>query len=141
MKGCTRDMPGKRAMDCPVCPWLFPTISVRGVQPAVQTAPETLRRRMKAACRLLEDDGVLPQGATADFSVISLRRGGNSVCAARGVRDKVRTHHGRWGLAAQVARGLTSEGEYNSVFARDDGAVSKALHADVNEEQPARRRC
>ena len=141
MKGCTRDMPGKRAMDCPVCPWLFPTISVRGVQPAVQTAPETLRRRMKAACRLLEDDGVLPQGATADFSVISLRRGGNSVCAARGVRDKVRTHHGRWGLAAQVARGLTSEGEYNSVLARDDGAVSKALHADVNEEQPARRRC
>jgi len=58
------------------------------------------------------------------------------VCAAQGVRDKVRTYHGRWGVAAQVARGLTSEGEYNSVLARD-----KALYADVNEKQPVRRRC
>ena len=144
-EGCTRSLPGKRAMDCPVCPYVFPRISVRGVEPWHQLDSRMLRKRMKAACRLLEADGVLDEGASAEFSVISLRRGGNSVCAARGVRDKVRTHHGRWGLAAQVARGLTSEGEYNSVLARDGGAVSKALHADFNEtvveKKALSRRC
>ena len=33
----------------------------------------------------------------------------------------------------------TSESEYNSVLGRDDGAVLKALHADLNKPAPKRR--
>lgn len=64
--------------------------------------------------------------------MISFRRGGNSVAAAMGVRAKVREMHGRWGLAGAVERGLTSEAEYNSVLARDGGAVMRALNEDVS---------
>jgi len=71
------------------------------------------------------------QEEVSKFSMISFRRGGNSVAAAMGVRAKVRESHGRWGLAGQVERGLTSEAEYNSVLARDHGAILKALNADV----------
>ena len=95
---------------------------------------------MKAACVRLETAGVMQDGESRQFSVISLRRGGCSVSASRGVREKVRTAHGRWGLAAKVKRGLTSEGEYNSVLGRDNGAVLKALHADVNDKKVKRGR-
>ena len=139
-KGCTRDVGGKRAYDCPVCPYLFPAISIRGVEPRRQLGDRMLRLRMKAACVRLETAGILAEGATKNFSVISLRRGGNSVAAARGVRDRVRTNHGRWGLAGAVKRGQTSEGEYNSVLSRDDGAVLKALHADLNEVSRGKKR-
>ena len=138
--GCTRQVPGKRAYDCPVCPFLFPMVTVRGVEPQKRLSDRLLRLRMKAACVRLEDAGVMAPGSTRNFSVISLRRGGNSVCAARGVREKVRTNHGRWGLAGAVRRGLTSESEYNSVLGRDGGAVLKALHADLNEPAPKKRR-
>ena len=132
--GCIRQKAGCRADTCPHCPWLFPRITVRGVEFQVPTADRLFRKRMKAACVRLEAAKVLEEGATSNFSVISLRRGGNSVAAARGVRDKVRNNHGRWGLAGAVARGQTSEHEYNSVLGRDDGAVLKALHADLNSQ-------
>ena len=139
-RGCTRMVPGKRAHECPMCPYLFPAVSVRGVEPRRKLCDRMLRLRMKAACVRLETAGVMQDGESRQFSVISLRRGGCSVSASRGVREKVRTAHGRWGLAAKVKRGLTSEGEYNSVLGRDNGAVLKALHADVNDKKVKRGR-
>ena len=106
-------------------------ISVRGVELKKQVSDRLLRHRMKAAMMRLVEAGVIMLQNSAGFSMISFRRGGNSVSAAQGVRDKVRQMHGRWGLAGMVERGLTSEAEYNSQLARDGGAILAALNQDV----------
>jgi len=98
-----------------------------------QSSDRMLRTRMKAAMWRLVAEGIVMEADVKHFSMISFRRGGNSVAAARGVRDRIREVHGRWGLAGRVERGLTSEAEYNSVLAREGGAVMRALHDDVNE--------
>ena len=87
---------------------------------------------MKAAMRRLAVSGIIAEEEVDHFSMISFRRGGNSVAAAQGVRARVRSDHGRWGLAGLVEKGLTCEVDYNSTLARDGGAVMKALNSDVN---------
>ena len=42
-------------------------------------------------------------------------------------------------MAGRVEKGLASEGEYNSKLEREDGAVSRALHKDVNKK--TKRKC
>ena len=88
---------------------------------------------MKAAVWRLVNAGVVEEDMVRNVSMISFRRGGNSVAAAEGVRAKVRETHGRWGLAGMVEKGLTSEAEYNSALARDNGAILRALHKDVEQ--------
>ena len=112
------------------CAYVFPRISVRGVEMMIQLDGRLLRKRMKSAMERLVVDGVIALQDSAGFSPISFRRGGNSVSAAQGVRDKVRQMHGRWGSAGMVERGLTSEAEYNSQLARDGGAILAALNQD-----------
>ena len=94
-----------------------------------------LRFRMKSAMARLVEHEIIEEDDIANFSLISFRRGGNSVAAAAGVRARVRSNHGRWGLAGKIEKGLTSEAEYNSVLAREHGAVLKALTEDVRRHQ------
>ena len=128
-KGCIRTQ--HRSYQCMACAYVFPMISVRGVEPMKQVSDRLLRHRMKAAMMRLVEAGVIMLQNSSGFSIISFRRGGNSVSAAHGIRDKVRQMHGRWGLAGMVERGLTSEAEYSSQLARDGGAILAALNQDV----------
>lgn len=120
-----------RNRPCACCPYVFPKISVRGVEKQVPTSDRLLRTRMKAAMGRLVPSGLVSQEDVKNFSMISFRRGGNSVAAAMGVRARVRSDHGRWGLAGLVEKGLTCEVDYNSTLARDGGAVMSALNTDV----------
>ena len=97
----------------------------------VATSDRLLRTRMKAAMTRLVPLGVVSVDDVEHFSMISFRRGGNSVAAAMGVRARVRSDHGRWALAGLVEKGMTCEVDYNSTLARDDGAVMAALNEDV----------
>ena len=89
---------------------------------------------MKAAMLRCAQDGLITLDSIKDYSMISFRRGGNSCASAQGVRAKVRTNHGRWGLSGQVEKSSTSENEYNSVLSREYGAVSKALHKELADK-------
>lgn len=130
--GCTRARFKNRKCAC--CPYVFPKVSVRGVERMAVTSDRLMRTRMKAAMFRLVELGLVSEEDVARFSMISFRRGGNSVAAAMGVRARVRSDHGRWGLAGLVEKGLTCEVDYNSTLARDGGAVMKALNGDVNQQ-------
>ena len=94
---------------------------------------------MKASLQLLEDDGVLEPGLLHQMSVISLRRGGCSSAAADGVREAVRTRHGRWGQAGRTSETgetrKTSEKEYNQALSHEAAQVSVALNRAVNRKR------
>ena len=135
--GCTRLR--FKARQCAYCPYVFPRISVRGVEKMVASSDRLLRMRMKAAMFRLVQTGLLNEEDVARFSMISFRRGGNSVAAAMGVRARVRSDHGRWGLAGLVEKGLTCEVDYNSTLARDGGAVMKALNSDVSQHMSTKK--
>ena len=128
--GCTKHrLPGE---ECPVCPWLFPTISCRGVQKE-QLAERTLRGRLKAAVRRLEESGVATPGQAKQTSVSSLRRGSDTEAAARGCRAELREAHGRWGAVAAQRRSATAEPHYSAVKAGEKGAIMTVLHEALNE--------
>ena len=76
-----------RSWQCMACAYMFPRISVRGVEMMIQLDGRLLRKRMKSAMERLVVDGVIALQDSAGFSPISFRRGGNSVSAAHGVRD------------------------------------------------------
>ena len=129
---CTRDkQPGTR---CPHCPWLFPRITVRGVETQAKTDARLLRLRLKAAMLLLEGDGVVEAGWASKTAVISLRRGGCSEAAGRGCREQVRVRHGRWGAAARKRLAATAEGEYNSTLPTERWQVSSALYSSLGDD-------
>ena len=130
-----------RGRDCGSCAYVFPLISVRGVELRKQCGGRLLRKRMSSAVhRLVEGNIIDKTEGVRGFSLISFRRGGNSVAAAMGVRAKVRENHGRWGLAGQVEKGLTSEAEYTSTLARDAGVILTVLNADVARYMDERQR-
>ena len=68
---------------------------MRGAEHRAAASDRMLRKRMKAAMWRLVDEGIVRADLVKDFSMISFRRGGNSVAAAEGVRDRVREEHGR----------------------------------------------
>jgi len=123
----------KHQPECEACPYVFPKISVRGVKHSMPASERTLRLRLKDAMLRCMELGLVESSAIQDYSMISLRRGGNSTACAHGVRQRVRDNHGRWGLSGKVEKGLTSENEYNSVLSRENGVVCKALHKEIND--------
>ena len=112
-QGCTRDK--HVACHCDACPYVFPSITARGLQPKAMMSETTLRRRLKSAFQRLEDAGHMELGAAAKMSFSSCRRGGNSCSAAEGVRQAVREKHGRWGLGSARAS-ATAEFEYDAAL-------------------------
>ena len=97
-----------RGRDCSSCAYVFPLISVRGVEHHKQCGGRLLRKRMSSAIRRLMEANIIEKTeGMRGFSIMSFRRGGNSVAAAMGVRAKVRENHGRWGLRDGVLRSFT----------------------------------
>ena len=134
---CTKQQ--DKGYECPHCRWAFPHSSAKGVMGNKQQHSRLLRKRLKAPLQLLEDDGILEPGLLHDMSVISLRRGGNSVAAAEGAREAVRTKHGRWGVAGKTSETgtvrKTSEKEYNQALSHEGAQVSVALNRAVNKKR------
>ena len=124
-------MPDCKAYKCKVCPLVFPSITVAGLQSHTEMSRRKLVERLKAAYGRLEEAGVVPVDTSHRISVSSLRRGGNSAAAAEGVRQGLREKHGRWGQAGPRAK--TAEPEYDAQLSSERSLVSAALHRQVNK--------
>ena len=88
------------------------------------TSPTTLTKVLKTAYAELEEVGAVAQGTADKMSVSSLRRGGNTVAAAEGIRRTIRQKHGRW-------RSTSMPDEYDDLAPGDEAAVSAALQRRV----------
>ena len=85
---------------------------------------ETLRGLVKKAFAVLEEQGLAAPGTAAKMSPNSMRRGGNTMAAAEGIRKAVRKKHGRW-----KTDGMPDE--YDDFAPGEQGAVSRALQERV----------
>lgn len=90
-------------------------------------ADSTLGKVVKQAYMALEEDGALPAGTAQRMSMNSLRRGGNTISSAEGVRRAVRKKHGRW-------RTESMPDEYDDYGEGDEATVSRALQKSVVRE-------
>lgn len=85
----------------------------------------TLGQRLKRAYQWMEDEGLVVEGTTVKVSINSLRRGGNTVAAAEGIRRSIRQKHGRW-----KSEGMPDE--YDGHAEGEATAVSRALQARLH---------
>ena len=124
-QGCTKEeRPAER---CKVCAPLFPTVCANKVK-AVPYSSSTLNLRLKKAYWELEARGLVPEGQAQRMSVQSLRRGGNTIASAAGIRRAVRQKLGRW-------RTQRMPDEYDDVVPGEEGDVSRALQQRVRQAQ------
>ena len=108
--------PAKR---CDRCRPVIPSITTEKMHdrpiPKSSIAP-----LLKESYRWLEKCGRSKPGRIPKISVSSLRRGGNTMAAAEGIRRTVRAKHGRWKREATVT-------EYDGLAPGEDGEVTRAL--------------
>ena len=124
-EGCTKEeRPTER---CRVCAPLFPTVCANEVRDSPYPS-STLNGRLKKAYAVLEEQGKVPEGQAQRMSVQSLRRGGNTVASAAGIRRAVRQKLGRW-------RSQRMPDEYDDVMPGEEGELSRALQRRVQQVQ------
>ena len=122
-EGCTKGL--RPAEPCKVCPPLFPTVCANKVK-VTPLSDTSLGVLVKKAFKVLEEAGSVPLGTASRMSANSMRRGGNTIAAAQGIRRAVRKKHGRW-----QSEGMPDE--YDDFAPGEDGAVSRALQKRVRE--------
>ena len=139
-KQCTKGVaPTKR---CKHCRPVFPSITSNKRQ-AHAIPLSSIPKLLKRGYRWLEEQGAVEGGKHKRISTSSLRRGGNTMAAAEGIRQTVRAKHGRWrseatptvydGLAPGEERRVTSA--LNSRLVRARGKRKEA-NCGIGHSEP-----
>ena len=98
-RNCTKEKdPAKRCMQCPA---VFPSVTAN--KKHTRSLPlSSISKLLKEGYQWLEAEGWVTEGKHKRMSTSSLRRGGNTMAAAEGIRQTVRAKHGRWKSEATV---------------------------------------
>ena len=113
---CKKTDPAKR---CDKCAPVFPSVTANKVH-ARPVPKSSIAPLLKQGYKWLEELGLSKPGRLERISVSSLRRGGNTMAAAEGIRQTVRAKHGRWKREATVT-------EYDGLAPGEESEVSRAL--------------
>ena len=106
---------------CEHCRPVFPSVTAN--KKHRRPIPESsLPKLIKKGYRWLEERGVVPEGKYRKISTSSLRRGGNTMAAAEGIRQTVRAKHGRW-------RSEATPTEYDGLAPGEESRVTSALNS------------
>lgn len=90
---CTKESAPTRR--CQHCRPVFPSINANK-RNAYPIPHSSLPKLIKKGYQWLEQRGAVTKGKHKKISTSSLRRGGNTMAAAEGIRQTVRAKHGRW---------------------------------------------
>ena len=129
-RNCTKEKdPAKRCMQCPA---VFPSVTAN--KKHTRSLPlSSISKLLKEGYQWLEAEGWVTEGEHKRISTSSLRRGGNTMAAAEGIRQTVRAKHGRWKSEATVT-------EYDGLAPGENAVVSKALNARLRKARNGNKR-
>lgn len=127
---CTKQTaPTKR---CAHCKPVFPSVTSNAVHD-YPIPKSSLPKLLKRGYEWLEERGRVTKGKHARISTSSLRRGGNTMAAAEGIRQTVRAKHGRWKSEATPT-------EYDGLAPGEERRVSRALDKRLHRARSKRTR-